>query len=317
VKASQKSPEDSKGLYLTKQEVMANAWILLFAGHETSANTLHYTLTFLAIDPKTQSQLQAELDKILGSKPSAEWTYEKDMGLLYNSLVGASMNESLRLTPPVEEIPRAVRGGPQILTLNGKDHIIPDQAFIHISCTATGLNPACWPHSPSKVSGKSHDMEEWKPHRWLSSSKTTTPKSNEYNSAAAGTADAESIDGPIEAYFDNSKGALLTPVKGAFVPFSEGPRACPGRRFAQVEITAVLAALCKEYSVELDVGRWATDAEVERMSKEERRTIYDKARERAKSVVKGSVSIIALKMMENIPMRFVRRGEERFRDCYI
>lgn len=41
VKASQLSPENSKNLYLTKAEVVADSWLLLFAGHETTANTMH------------------------------------------------------------------------------------------------------------------------------------------------------------------------------------------------------------------------------------------------------------------------------------
>jgi cytochrome P450 len=33
------------------------------------------------------------------------------------------------------------------------------------------------------------------------------------------------------------------PVKGSFVPWSDEPRVCPGKRFAQVEFVAVIARL--------------------------------------------------------------------------
>lgn len=55
IKASERTPENSKGSYLTKQEVIANSWITLFAGHETSANITHYCFLFLAIELAKQS----------------------------------------------------------------------------------------------------------------------------------------------------------------------------------------------------------------------------------------------------------------------
>jgi len=82
VKASEKSPQDSKGLYLTKQEVIADSWITLFAGHETSANILHLCMLFLAIELKDQARLQHDIDSIVGSRPSSEWTYETYLGTL-------------------------------------------------------------------------------------------------------------------------------------------------------------------------------------------------------------------------------------------
>lgn len=83
MKASQRTPEESNGLYLTKQEVTADSWLLLFAGHETTANTLHFTFLYLAITLSTQSDLQHEIDSIVGSRAREEWTYEKDMRWMF------------------------------------------------------------------------------------------------------------------------------------------------------------------------------------------------------------------------------------------
>lgn len=43
--------------------------------------------------------------------------------------------------------------------------------------------------------------------------------------------------------------ALHTPVKGSFVPWSDGPRVCPGKKFAQVEFVAVIARLFRTHRV--------------------------------------------------------------------
>lgn len=50
----------------------------------------------------------------------------------------------------------------------------------------------------------------------------------------------------------NGKG-LLIPRPGSYISFSEGARQCIGKRFAQVELCAVLARVLKEGSIELAV----------------------------------------------------------------
>lgn len=49
---------------MSPQEVMGNAFILLFAGHETTANTMHYALLVLAQHPDVQQMLLDEIDEV-------------------------------------------------------------------------------------------------------------------------------------------------------------------------------------------------------------------------------------------------------------
>jgi hypothetical protein len=87
---------------------------------------------------------------------------------------------------------------------------------------------------------------------------------------------------------------LFHPLKGAYIPFSEGYRACLGRRFAQVEVLAVLAVIFSQYSVELAVDEYATDEEVEKMDESGQREV-GKAATLAKSLMRtGMGSIITV-----------------------
>jgi cytochrome P450 len=308
VKASERSPEDSKGAYLTKQEVISDSWIILFAGHETSANIAHLSLLFLAIELDKQEHLQKDIDSIVGTRPSEEWSYETDLGHLWNGMVGATINETLRLMPPIIDIPKIVRGAPQPLTFDGKTVEVPTSTMIHISAVGAQRNPRYWPSGPSKLSNKKHDLDDWVPERWLSSTSQPAQKTT--------ANDSGSEDGENTASFDMKDG-LFVPPKGVFIPFSEGARACPGRRFAQVEITAVLAVIFKSYSLELDVSEWTSDAQVEKMSEDERRAVYLKAMTKARALIAASQSEIFLQMKGNYPVRFVKRGKEKFMGCYV
>lgn len=311
MKASEVDPQVSKDAYLTKQEVIGNSWIVLFAGHESTGNTTHFALTFLAIALDSQAKLQFDIDKVLGSRPIQEWTYESDMARLYQSMVGATMNETLRLCPPIIDIPKIVRETPKSLNWDGKTVTVPPTTMIHLSACSVGRNPRYWPNSPSKISNRKHDLDDFVPERWFLGSKKTSGAINSSTSS-----DSENAEGPKKASFESGDG-LLVPPKGAFVPFSEGARSCPGKRFAQVEIMALLAVIFKTYSVELDVREWVSDEKLERLGKAERRQVYEKAMTRARKMVRESETIIALKMYGKVPVRFVERGKERFMDCFV
>lgn len=154
-------------------------------------------------------------------------------------------------------------------------------------------------------------MNDYIPQRWTSSMPKNTLATEEDVGIDAG-------DDLEKGSFESSGvGSLFAPARGAYLPFAEGPRSCPGKRFAQVEMTAVLASIYQEYSVELDVGKWASDAEVDRMSKSERKALYEKAIEATRKIIDDSIVEIALKMLTVVPLRIVKRGEERFMDCYL
>jgi cytochrome P450 len=133
------------------------------------------------------------------------------------------------------------------MTYEGKTVNVPTDTIIHISIVGAHRNPRYWPSSPSKLSKKTHDLDDFVPERWLTSSQ----KSTKTVQKKVENADDDILENTTT--FDSNTGdGLFVPPKGAFLPFSDGARACPGKRFAQVQITAVLAVIFQEYSLELD-----------------------------------------------------------------
>ncbi|CAK4032165.1 hypothetical protein DOTSEDRAFT_73141 [Lecanosticta acicola] len=302
---------------LSDDEIFGNAFVFILAGHETAANTIHFSTLFLAMHPSSQRNLQKDLDSILGDRPVSEWDYDHDLPKLFGSMCGAVMNEELRLIPPVLGIPKSTRATPQGLTFNGKHVLVPENAYVTLSTVATHMNPKYWPHTSEA------DLKEFRPERWIldpSKKDTTTttsdphPHPHSYDEEEREKEEEEGLDfdGPDQR--PDTAASLYRPPKGAYIPFSDGYRSCLGRRFAQVEILAVLAVMFKEYSVELDVSEYLSDEALARATEAEKRRAWAKADARARALLKdGMMTIITIQMRTGkVPFRFVRRGKERF-----
>ena len=70
----------------------------------------------------------------------------------------------------------------------------------------------------------------WRPSRWIISS-----ASNKYTKYAE--KDKTQMDHEV----------LITPAKGSYIPWSDGSRNCPGKKFSQVEFVAVMACLFRDH----------------------------------------------------------------------
>jgi len=70
--------------------------------------------------------------------------------------------------------------------------------------------------------------------------------------------------------------------------------------------------------VELDVRAWASDEQVEKMSKQQKKEVYAKAQKRAMELIRGSRMTFTIKMEgDPVPVRFVKRGKERFAELRV
>lgn len=308
-----KAPKQS----LTDEEILGNAFVFILAGHETTANSIHFALVLLALNISSQRRLQTDLDEVFQGRPVSQWNYDRDVPKLFGGMAGAVMNEELRLVAPVVAVPKSTApNSPQPLDIDGKKCTVPGGTYISLITPAVHRNAKHWPTGPPKdpqnplhpLSNTDNDLEEFKPERWLlDSSAKDSVKMPDQN----GDSEASNIGVNMAA---DTSAALYRPPKGAYIPFSEGYRSCIGRRFAQVEILAVIALIFSQYSVELSVDEFATDVEISEMDEKAKRELWGKARNEVERQMREDMgSVITLQLRTgSIGLRFVKKGEERF-----
>jgi len=115
------------------QDVFEEAMTLMAAGHETTSNTLSWSLLLLSQNPSVLETLRAELnEKVKG----ASATYEEAKDLNYSRAV---IYETLRIYPTVPAFPRVAEVDTKLL---GYD--VPKGAYVFISQMGLNLNPQIW-----------------------------------------------------------------------------------------------------------------------------------------------------------------------------
>lgn len=212
------SGADGKGSMLSDEEMMGNLFVFTAAGFDTTANTLSYALVLLARHPRWQDWLIEEVDAIV----PADMTDEQ---LEYTAIfpkatrVLSFMFETLRLFTPIIHIAKQTRTAQTLETSQGR-YWLPAKTTCYIDGVALHLNPDVWRNLNIAENEESSDNDEdlFRPTRWLNPS--------------------------------GSAQAVFQPPKGAYVPWSAGPRVCPGQKMAQVEFTAVILSLLRRHRVE-------------------------------------------------------------------
>ncbi|TLS25595.1 hypothetical protein PpBr36_07346 [Pyricularia pennisetigena] len=309
------------GLQLTEDHIISNAFIMMLAGHETSANMLHFAMILLAAHPSSQRAMQADLERLFPEEDEnpAGWKFESCINDLLTSMPGAVLNETLRFVPPVVVIPKQVSPArDQVLRLDGgkDEHVLPAGTVVSITVISAARNEKHWPPNEAGES----DVHEWIPERWFRVSSSSPPAPVDTSRTRTGdsrAANDDMTDDEGDGLETTSAGAerpMFRPVRGLFVPFSDGARSCLGRRIARVETVTALAVIFRKYSMELAVDEWADDEAVERMSAKERAELYGKAIARCMETLKTATSTLTLKLPKDqrVPIRVVRRGNERF-----
>ncbi|KAL8929261.1 MAG: hypothetical protein Q9208_001344 [Pyrenodesmia sp. 3 TL-2023] len=306
---------------LPTPSILGNAFVFLFAGHETTANSITFLLILLALNPSAQRRLQSTLSSLLPSRstPPSQWPYPSLFNTLGSSYLGACINEQLRLIPSVPMMPKR-SSGPHTLVLDtGAPVTLPGGTFQHFCAPSVHCSPKYWPHQPRSLRDPSaaNDLMDFVPERWLLDE-------HKQPSHQPSGGHAETVGELENSAMDIGADKLFNPARGAFIPFSDGPRGCLGRRFAMVELVAVMATIFRSYSVELDVrafiqdGKVGSSEELERrvraMGPEEKAEVYARAGKRAWRILDGGLGgLVTLQQQgEKIPVRVCERGGEMF-----
>ncbi|XP_074866328.1 cytochrome P450 3A9-like [Carettochelys insculpta] len=120
---------------LTDIEILAQAFIFIFAGYEPTSNTLGYLAYKLATHPDVQRKLQDEIDSVLPNK--APLTYN---ALVQMEYLDMTVNEILRLFPLGGRIERVCK---KDIMVNGVN--IPKDTVVAIPVFVLHHIPEYWP----------------------------------------------------------------------------------------------------------------------------------------------------------------------------
>lgn len=254
---NKKAPNEMRPLSVS--EILGNVFVFNFAGHDTTAISLAYSTLLLVAHPSVQDWICEELNFYLPStaRSPEEWNYEANFPHLKRCL--AVLLETLRLYNPLPGVPKYTGAHPRTISFGGADAksiTLPPDTLVVANLMALQTHPRYW----------GDDSLVWRPQRWIHCSPSSDLKDE----------------------------TLFTPRKGTFIAWSEGARSCPGRKFAQVEFVATMAAVFRGFR-----------AEPVRMGGES----ADEARKRVLGVVKDSNVELLLQMREpeSVRVRWVRR----------
>lgn len=189
------------------KDLLDEAITLLFAGQDTSAATLSWTLHLLSLFPDIQSKLADEVHTVLKSEVLAgrgETVGRKTISKL--PYLDAVIKESMRLYPVAPFVVRRIMDDLPICKENGnrgkaKQTVLPAGSIACIWIYSLHRNPAFW-----------NRPDDFLPERWI-----------------------------------NPDLKDIGQTDGAYMPFAAGPRNCVGQPLARVILRTILAKLIYRY----------------------------------------------------------------------
>ena len=178
--------------------------------------------------------------------------------------------ETLRLYPPAVTLLKSTGDSPVNITYNDQSYQIPSNVPVLIDVNGLHYSEEYW----------GPDAATFNPKRWDKRNRDSFLAKND---------GVEGLSGP-----GPEAETIHRPVRGSYVPFSDGARACTGKKFAQVEFVAALTVIFREYRVML-----ARDSEAQ---------TGEEVRGRAERVLEESSSFITLWMGGEVPLLFQKRS---------
>ncbi|WP_028228282.1 cytochrome P450 [Paraburkholderia ferrariae] len=190
---------------ITDAHIAANVLTLLLAGEDTTADSIAWTMPYLAADPALQATLGDEARRVLGDAPVCpDYASLKDLDLFEAVCI-----EATRLRP-VASI-----------------HSFEPLEDVTVSNVALKKGTRMFFISrPAMLDAKNFaDPQRYDPYRWL--------RRHERDASEGEPQGAHDVR--------------------AYLQFGAGPRVCPGRHLATVEMRLALSMLMKEFTLELTI----------------------------------------------------------------
>ena len=229
----QQTPGEKKTQSLSDEEMMGNLFVFTGAGFDTTANTISYALITLARYPQWQEWLFEEIDDILPREAAADEELDYATVFPKATRVLALMLEILRIFTPLVHISKQTDKPQTIQTSKGK-FWLPANSTVYINGVALHIDPAVWRNLNLAENEAADDEDEqvFRPTRWMNPT--------------------------------GSQQALFQPPKGTYIPWSAGPRVCPGQKFAQVEFVTVFLTLLRHHRIEAVAMKNESPADVDK-----------------------------------------------------
>eukprot|EP00884_Botryococcus_braunii_P021103 jgi/Botrbrau1/7677/Bobra.0159s0119.1 len=211
-----------QGNFLSLGSMQAQVKDVLWAGYDTTGNTMSWTLFLVSSHPEVEEKVTAELREagLLASPscPSPRPLELSDLSQL--PYLAAVVKESMRLYPVGAFIGPRISPTADIQLSNGL--LLPRGVIIWPMIYLIHLHSSNWP-----------DANRFKPERWLEASSART-------SQGQGTSAEKAT--PLQTKH-------IAPV--AWMPFSAGRRDCLGKVLADVSMMAILATLLGNFHFRL------------------------------------------------------------------
>ena len=139
---------------LSDEEILSQIHTFIFAGHDTTALALTYTLYLLGTHPEVRREFYDEIDSVLGGSEPTIATFGE---LTFTEQI---LNEAMRLYPPVHTIPRVTT---RDVTVG--DYRIPEGSKSRLLIREIARDGRFW-----------DEPDQFQPSRWAE----TTPQSKGY-----------------------------------------------------------------------------------------------------------------------------------------
>lgn len=161
----------------------------------------------------------------------------------------------------------------QELTIDGRPVLLPPGTTVAPNVIASHTMPEHW--------GEDHMV--FRPGRWIG---------QQQSSGADGASEEEVLLDLPASVGENTKGPDGKGI--TFFPWSAGARVCPGKKFSQVEVLAVLSSILRDYRIEVVPEGLETE---------------EQARKRCLAVIEDSETQITLQMRrpDSVFLRAVKR----------